>query len=84
MTRSISEPASNGAGPIDRARIERTSDRAYVVVPAVYSFKQRGAAMREAAQMTFVLKKSAAGSWLIDAWTWTGPKAQAAAAPAKK
>jgi hypothetical protein len=66
-------------------RIERNGDRAYVVVPAVYSFKQRGTAMREAAQMTFVLKKSAgAASWLIDAWTWTGPKPQPAAAPAKK
>jgi len=26
-------------------------------VPAVYTFKHAGAAMREAAQMTFVLKK---------------------------
>ncbi|RPH58613.1 MAG: hypothetical protein EHM89_12070 [Acidobacteria bacterium] len=66
-------------------RIERNGDRAYVVVPAVYTFKLRGTAMREAAQMTFVLKRGAgAGSWLIDGWTWTGPKPQPAAAPAKK
>ena len=64
-------------------RTERNADQAYVIVPAVYSFKQRGAAMREAAQMTFVLRRGASG-WLIHAWTWTGPKAQAAAAPAKK
>jgi hypothetical protein len=64
-------------------RTERTAEQAYVVVPAVYSFKQRGAAMREAAQMTFVLRRSASG-WLIHAWTWTGPKPQPAAAPVKK
>jgi ketosteroid isomerase-like protein len=62
-------------------RVETNGDQAYVVVPAVYTFKQGGAAMREAAQMTFVLKKGASG-WLIHGWTWTGPKPQAAA-PAK-
>ena len=41
-------------------------------MPAVYTFKEGGVAMREAAQMTFRLKKGA-GGWLIDAWTWTGP-----------
>jgi ketosteroid isomerase-like protein len=64
-------------------RTERNGDQAYVIVPAVYSFKQRGTAMRAAAQMTFVLRRGPSG-WLIQAWTWTGPKAQAAAAPAKK
>ena len=64
-------------------RTETNGDQAYVVVPAVYTFKERGVAMREAAQMTFVLKKSAAG-WLIHAWTWTGPKPQKTAAAAKE
>ena len=64
-------------------RIEQNGDRSYVVVPAVYTFKQRGTAMRAAAQMTFVLRRGASG-WLIHAWTWTGPKAQPGAAPAKK
>jgi ketosteroid isomerase-like protein len=58
-------------------RVETSGDRAYVVVPAVYAFKQRGAAMHEKAQMTFVLKKGASG-WLIHGWTWTGPKPSAA------
>jgi hypothetical protein len=40
---------------------------------------EKGVAMREAAQFTFVLKKGA-GGWLIHAWTWTGPKPKAAAA----
>ncbi|HVN41313.1 MAG TPA: nuclear transport factor 2 family protein [Steroidobacteraceae bacterium] len=54
-------------------RIETNGKTAYVVVPAVYTFKQKGVAMRESAQMTYALKKDAAG-WLIHAWTWTGPK----------
>jgi len=54
-------------------RTETNGDQAYVVVPAVYTFKERGVAMREAAQMTFMLKKGQ-GGWLIHGWTWTGPK----------
>jgi hypothetical protein len=76
---SITDPMVTLSAPI---RIERTVDQAYVVVPAVYTFKQRGAAMREVAQMTFVLRK-AASAWLIHGWTWTGPKPQAVA-PGKK
>jgi ketosteroid isomerase-like protein len=65
-------------------RTETSGDSAYVIVPAVYTYKEKGVAMREAAQMTFVLKKGASG-WLIHGWTWTGPKPQrAAAAPAKE
>jgi ketosteroid isomerase-like protein len=60
-------------------RVETSGDAAYVVVPAVYAFKEKGVAMREAAQMTFVLKKGA-GGWLIHAWTWTGPKPRPVAA----
>jgi ketosteroid isomerase-like protein len=73
----ITEPSVAISAP---TRIESQGDQAYVVVPAVYTFKQGGAAMREAAQMTFVLKRGATG-WLIHAWTWTGPKPQKA--PAK-
>ena len=76
----ITEPGVTVSAP---TRTERNGDQAYVIVPAVYSFKQRGTAMRAAAQMTFVLRRGASG-WLIQAWTWTGPKAQPAAAPAKK
>lgn len=54
-------------------RQETDGDSAYLVVPAVFTFKQRGMAMREAAQMTFTLKKDG-GGWLINGWTWTGPK----------
>ena len=64
-------------------RIEKNGDQAYVVVPAVYTFKQRGAAMRETAQMTFVLSKGRTG-WLIHGWTWTGPKPRPAAGSGKE
>jgi ketosteroid isomerase-like protein len=56
------------------SRIEVSGETAYVVVPAVYSFKDHGAPMSEPAQMTFALHKDA-GGWKIAAWTWTGPKA---------
>ena len=54
----------------DAHRDER--HQAYVIVPAVYTFKLKGVAMRASAQMTFALKKDA-GAWLIHGWTWTGP-----------
>ena len=54
-------------------RTETAGAGAYVVVPAVYTFTEKGVPMREAAQMTFALKKGA-GGWLIHGWTWTGPK----------
>jgi hypothetical protein len=63
-------------------REEVDGDRAYVIVPAVYTFKERGVAMREAAHMTFVLRKGADG-WLIHGWTWTGPKPERVAAGGK-
>jgi hypothetical protein len=72
--RKITEPMVVISAP---TRMELSGDTAYVVVPAAYTFKLAGAAMRENAQMTFALKKVAAG-WLIHAWTWTGPKPIAA------
>jgi hypothetical protein len=73
--RGITEPMVKIGAPTRR---EVSGDQAYVVVPAVYTFKEGGVAMRESAQMTFALKKGA-GGWLIHGWTWTGPKATAAA-----
>ena len=45
---------------------------AYVIVAATYTFKQKGAPMREPAQMTFALTNTADG-WKIAGWSWTGP-----------
>ena len=50
-----------------------------MIVPATYTFSEKGVAMRAASQMTFTLKKGA-GGWLIHGWTWTGPKPTKAAA----
>ncbi len=47
-------------------------DTAYVIVAATYSFRQKGVAMREPAQMTYALTKTA-GAWKIAGWAWTGP-----------
>jgi hypothetical protein len=77
--RGITEPGVTISAP---TRIESDGTQAYVIVPAVYSFKEKGVAMREPSQMTFVLKKGASG-WLIHGWTWTGPKPQKAAAAKK-
>ena len=50
-----------------------SGDRAYVIVPSTYTFKQKGKTLRETAQMTFVLTKISS-DWKIAAWTWTGPE----------
>ena len=64
-------------GAPTRVEVEGTS--AYVIVPATYTYTEKGVAMRAVSQMTVVLKKGASG-WLIHAWTWTGPKPTKAAA----
>lgn len=66
----VTEPAVAISTPI---RSDVIGDQAYVVVPAVYTFKQKGTAMRETAQMTFVLKKGTTG-WMIHGWSWAGGK----------
>jgi len=58
-------------GPPTREEIN--GDRGYVVMPALYTFKERGVAMREAAQITVALQKTSTG-WLISGWAWSGPK----------
>ena len=50
---------------------------AYVVTAVTYTFKQKGVAMRQPAQMTFALKKTADG-WKIAGWSWTAPNPIAA------
>ena len=57
-------------GAVKREVISGSS--AYVIIAATYSYKQKGVAMHEPAQMTYALKKTAAG-WKIAGWTWTGP-----------
>jgi ketosteroid isomerase-like protein len=50
--------------------VDVTGDRAYVVAPADYTFKQNGKPMREiASTWTFALQKID-GSWKITGWSW--------------
>jgi hypothetical protein len=46
-------------------------DTAYVIIPALYSYKEHGKPVAEEGQMTFVLHAETAG-WKIKGWTWTG------------
>jgi ketosteroid isomerase-like protein len=51
--------------------VDVTGDRAYVVVPATYTYKQKGKRGTESGSiLTAALQKSAAG-WVITAWAWT-------------
>lgn len=54
-------------------REEVTGDSAYVIVAADYAFKDKGVQLHEPSQMTYSLRKTAAG-WKISSWTWTGPR----------
>ncbi len=62
-------------GPPTRTEIE--VDVAYVVIPAVYNYKEHDTPQTEEGQMTFVLRTEA-GAWKITGWTWTGEKPHAA------
>jgi len=51
--------------------LDITGDRAYVVLPASYSYKQNGKPVKEAgATLTIALQKSG-NNWRITAWTWS-------------
>lgn len=48
-----------------------SGDRAYVVIPSNYEFKQNGKAVKQTGSMfTFALHKGAAG-WRITGWSWS-------------
>lgn len=51
--------------------VDITGNRAYVVTPANYTFKQKGKPVKEInSMMTLTLQKSGAG-WRITGWAWT-------------
>jgi hypothetical protein len=54
----------------DPSHVDITSDRAYVVIPADYRFKQKGNPVSEVGSIiTLTLQKDAAG-WRITGWAW--------------
>ncbi|MFN2529223.1 MAG: hypothetical protein ABR584_10975 [Candidatus Baltobacteraceae bacterium] len=53
--------------------VDIAGDRAYVVFPANYAYKQHGKALVEkGATLTAALRKTAAG-WRVTAWAWSKP-----------
>ena len=54
-------------------RKEVEGDKAYVIVPTVYLYKERGKPLIEEGQLTLTLHVEA-GAWKITGWTWTGVK----------
>ncbi|MES2291055.1 MAG: nuclear transport factor 2 family protein [Pseudomonadota bacterium] len=53
-----------------------TGDRAYVVTPCSYTYKQKGQTMREVGMTAFVLVK-VTGAWKVESWSWASPSAVA-------
>ena len=52
------------------SHVDVTADRAYVVVPANYTYKQQGAAVTEAGSiLSIALQKGPAG-WRMTGWAW--------------
>ena len=52
-------------------RVEVSGDRAYIVLPAVYSFKQRLRPMQKLGTITATLERLDK-KWLIATWSWAG------------
>jgi ketosteroid isomerase-like protein len=52
------------------SHVDVTGDRAYVVIPSTYTWKQKGVAMREdGSAFTFALHKEKTG-WRFVGWSW--------------
>jgi len=78
-TEGVTDPLVKISKPT-RALVE--GDSAYIIVPAAYTYKQKGKPMIENGQMTFALRKGSDG-WKISAWTWSGPNPHAVTAKKK-
>jgi ketosteroid isomerase-like protein len=49
--------------------VDVTGDRAYVVAPTTYSFKQKGSPVMEKGIVTITMQKSTSG-WRMTGWAW--------------
>lgn len=54
-------------------RVEVEGDKAYVVMPTTYLYKEHGKPIAEKGQITVVLNRQSA-AWKIRGWTWSGEK----------
>lgn len=60
-----------GAVTLGKPRhVDVTGQRAYVVVPASYSFTEKGKAMKESGSVITVALQKAASGWRMTAWAW--------------
>lgn len=51
--------------------LDITGDRAYVVVPADYTYKQNGKPVKETGSILTVILQKGAADWRIIAWSWS-------------
>jgi ketosteroid isomerase-like protein len=58
-------------------------DRAYIVQPMSYTFKQKNVPMQESSRMVYSLQKGT-GGWLITSFTWAGGAPKPVADAARK
>lgn len=84
------DKAAKAAGDTDQkvtlgapVRTDVNGDTAYAVVPATYTYKEKGKPMTERAQFAAAMRKEGA-AWKLTGWAWTGTVPRAAAAPKPK
>lgn len=51
--------------------VDITGDRAYVVVPATYTYKEKGKRVTESGSTLTAAMQKGADGWRITAWTWS-------------
>jgi ketosteroid isomerase-like protein len=51
--------------------VDITGDRAYVVVPATYTYKQHGKRVTESGSILTVALQKVADGWRMTGWAWT-------------
>jgi len=51
--------------------VDVTGDRAYIVVPADFSFKQKGKPVKEAGSLLTVALQKGGNGWRITGWSWS-------------
>ena len=59
------------------SRTEVSGDKAYVVVPVTYTYKQKDKPMVQDAHMVFILHREN-NAWKIASWVWAGSKSHPA------
>lgn len=67
-TRKITDGRVTLSKPL---HVDVTGDRAYIVIPAAYEFKQNGKPVAEHASIITVALHKIAGEWRINGWTWS-------------